>query len=165
MRKLQTALMMVLTLAIMSPAWAADKAKEKKAPPCPAAQRADRLTEGLTLSADQKAKVEAVCKELGPKMMDVMKKSSQVLNAEQKKAQAEAIKAAKDASKSVKEQAEAGTAAAKPTDEQKAKLAEIRKEMGALEKDLREKVMGALTTDQQEQVKKKLDAGKKKAAK
>ena len=157
-------MMVALALAITSPMLAAEKKREQKAPPCPAAQRVERMTEGLTLTADQKSKLEPVCKELGPKMMDAMKKMD-VLTPEQKKAQAEAMKAAKGAGKTGKEAHDAVAAAVKLTDEQKATQKEVRKEMGDLEKCLREKVKAILTPEQQEQLKAKAAEGKKKAAK
>ena len=122
-----------------------------------------RVTAGLTLTAEQKAKMDELCKDLGPKLMTIMKKMD-TLTPEQKKAQAEAMKAARDAGKKGKEAADAVAAALKLTDEQKAKQAEMRKEMAPLEKELREKVMAVLTSEQKEQLKKKAE-GAKKAAK
>ena len=149
---------------IAGPMLAAEKKHDHKAPPCPAAQRVAKMTEGLTLADEQKSKLDSVCKELGPKMMDAMKKGD-VLTPEQKKCQAEAQKAAKAAGKTGKEAHDAIAAAVKMTDEQKAKQGEARKEMGGLEKCLCEKVMAVLTPDQQEQAKKKAEAAKKKPAK
>ena len=145
MRTVQTVLMVALVLAIASPMLAAEKKQELKAPPCPAAQMVERMTAGLALTAEQKSKLEPVCKELGPKMIDLTKKMADVLAPEQKKAQAEARKAAKAAGKTGKEAYDAVMAAVKLTDEQKAKQVEPRKEMGELEKCLREKVMAILT--------------------
>ena len=81
-------------------------------------------------------------------------KKQEVLTPEQKKAREEAIKAAKAAGKDKKACMEAGEAAAKMTDEQKAKLSDIKKEMGACRKDLKDKVLAVLTPEQQEQLKK-----------
>ena len=78
---------------------------------------------------------------------------SGIFTADQKKARDEAAKAAKDAGKSRKEVMEAGRAAMKLTDDQKAKLADDRKESAALAKEVREKAMSILTADQKEQVK------------
>ena len=164
MQKVQTALMMALALVIASAVVAAEKKAQKKAPPCPAAQRVERLTAGLTLTAEQKAQFAPICKELGPKFKDAMKKGD-VLTPEQKKARGEAEKAAKAAGKTAKETAEAVAAAVMLTDEQKAKQAEVRKEMAPLEKELRDKVMAVLTPEQQEQLKKAAASAKKKVAK
>ena len=152
----------VVMLALVVTAWSV-MAAERKAPPCPAAQRVERMTEGLTVTAEQKTKFGDLCKEFGPKLMDVMKKVD-VLTPEQKTSQREAMKAAKDAGKTGKELREAVQAAVKLTDDQKAKQVETRKEMGALEKELREKVMAVLTPEQKDELKKKADEARKKAA-
>ena len=165
MRTVRTVLFLGAALLLACP-WlmAADKCKDppkgKKAPQCPAAQRVDKMTEGLTLTDDQKAKLGELKKEFGPKLMDAMKKSD-VLTPEQKKACGEAMKAAKAAGKDKKEVMQAGEAAAKISDEQKAKMAEAKKALAPLEKELREKAMAVLTSEQQELVKKKAPHGKK----
>jgi Spy/CpxP family protein refolding chaperone len=163
MRTARLALLGILALTIAGSVLAADKKAEKKAPPCPAAQRIERWTQGLTITGEQKPKFDALCKEFGPQMKDVMKKSQDVLTPEQKKVQAEAGKAAKDAGKAGKDYSQAVAAAVKLTDEQKAQQATINKEMGGLEKDLRQKVMAVLTPEQQEQIKKKAAEAKKAA--
>ncbi len=141
MKTVRIAVLLALTLAVAGSMLAAEKKKaEKKPPPCPAAQRAERMTAGLNLTAEQKAKLTEICKDLGPKLKAVIEKMD-VLTPEQKKARAEAMKAAKAAGKTGKEAAEAAAAAVKLTDEQKARQAEARKEMAPLEKELREKVM------------------------
>jgi hypothetical protein len=147
MKSVRTAVMVALALAVAG---------------SPAAQRAERMTEGLTLTAEQKAKLGEVCKDLGPKLMEAMKKVD-VLTPEQKKAEAEARKAAKEAGKTGKEASDAVAAAVKMTEEQKSKQAAGRKEMAALEKELREKVTAVLTAEQKEQLKKKAEEAKKKA--
>jgi len=149
-------------LAVVVTAWSV-VAAEKKAPPCPAAQRIERMTQGLTLTDDQKAKFAELAKEFGPKLMDAMKKTD-VLTPEQKKAQADARKAAKEAGKQGKELTEAVMAATKITDDQKAKQAEARKEMSALEKGFAEKARAVLTPEQKDELKKKADEARKKAA-
>ena len=160
----------VLTLGVvllMASALAAapkkGKGKKKKAPRCPAAQRVDRMLSGLTLTDEQKAKLDEIKKEFGPKLMEVMKKMD-VLTPEQKKARAEAAKAAKAAGKKGKEAREAVEAAVKLTDDQKAKMAEVKKEMGPLQKELTQKVLAVLTPEQKQQLK-KARGGKKKPAK
>jgi gas vesicle protein len=164
MRTARLALLVTLALMITGSVLAADKKAEKKAPPCPAAQRIERWTQGLTIADEQKPKFAELCKEFGPKMKDVMKKNQDVLTPEQKKAQAEAVKAAKEAGKKGKEIDAAIAAVVTLTDEQKAQRAEIKKEMGGLEKELRGKLMDVLTDEQKEQIKKKAAEGKKKAA-
>jgi Spy/CpxP family protein refolding chaperone len=166
MRTVRTAMMVALALAMACSVFAAEKKKgEKKAPSSPTAQKIERLIEGLTLTDEQKAKLADVAKEMGPKYEPLTKKMNEVLTPEQQKAQSEAVKAAKEAGKKGRELYEAGAAAAKPTDEQKAKQIEVRKEMVPLDKELQEKVLAVLTAEQKQQVEKKLAAGKKKAAK
>ena len=74
--------------------------------------------------------------------------------AEQKKARDEAVKAAKDAGKKGRELFEAGNAALKLTDEQKAKTAECFKAMEISNKEIRDKITKLLTPEQQEVLKK-----------
>lgn len=165
MKTVRTVLIVGASLLIACP-WlsGADKCKDppkaKKAPPCPAAQRVDRMTEGLTLTDDQKAKLGELKKEFGPKLMEAMKKMD-VLTPDQKKARNEAVKAAAAAGKDKKEAWKAGEAAVTLTDDQKAKLEEGKKVIAPLEKELREKAIAVLTPEQQEQVKKKMHHGKK----
>jgi len=162
-RRVVLTLGMMLALAV--PLLAAPKqAAEKKAPPCPAAQLVDRLTEGMTLNDQQKTKLDELKKEYGPKLMEA-RKGQDVLTPEQKKAQAQAIKEAREAGKKGVELREAGAAAVKLTDEQKAKMAEVRKLLMPLEKELREKAMAFFTDEQKEQIKKKAAEAKKKPAK
>jgi len=138
--------------------------KEKKARPCPAAQRVERMLKGIDLTDAQKAQLKEIQKEFGPKLAEAMKKMA-VLTPEQKKARAEAAKAAKAAGKKGKEAREAVQAAVKLTDEQKAKMAEARKAMRPLEKELREKVLGVLTPEQKEKLPKPKHHGRKRAKK
>ena len=163
MRTARTALTLVVALLITCPALAAGaKCDTKKAAPCPAAQRVDKMVQGLTLTDDQKTSLADVKKEYGPKLMAALKKMD-VTTPEQKKACAEATKEAKAAGKKGKELAEAGKAAVTLTDDQKTQLADAKKEMKALEKELRAKVMDVLTPEQKEQVKKAHHAKKKSA--
>ena len=166
MRTARTVLTLTLALLITSPLWAADSKKkaEKKAPPNPAAERIKRMTEGLTLTAEEKTKLDAIAKECCPMFVDAGKKLMDVLTPEQKKARGEAAKAAKAAGKKGKEFNTAVDSAATLTDEQKAKQADLRKEMSAMEKDLREKVMAVLTPEQKDQLK-ELRKSKKSAEK
>lgn len=167
MKTARAMLFLALALLIASPLWAEGPKKKKavkKAPPCPAAQQIERMLQGLTIADDQKAKLEAIAKEYGPKLMEMMKETD-VLTPEQKKARAEAAKAAKEAGKKGKEAQAAIDEAVKLTDDQKAKQAEAKKKMGPLQKELREKVMAVLNDDQKEQLKKKALEAKKKPGK
>jgi Spy/CpxP family protein refolding chaperone len=165
MRTARTLAMLALALVIACQALAAEKkGQAKKEPPCPADQRITQWLEGMTLTDAQKAKLDELKKEFGPKLMEAMKKMPE-LTAEQKKAQAEALKAAQEAGKKGRELMEARNAAVTLTDQQKAQQAEARKAMASLEKELREKVTAVLTPEQQEQFKKKVPEGRRKSAK
>lgn len=155
---------LAVALLVVSPLFAGEKKGKKKAAPpkCPAAERIERMTQGLDITADQKAKFAEIGKEYGPKLAECLKKVADVLTPEQKKLAAEATKNAQAEGKKGKELAQAVAEAVKLTDEQKAKQAELRKEMQPLEKELRAKVMEVLTPEQQAKVKEKMKAAKKK---
>ena len=73
---------LALALLIASPAIALAKG-EKKPAPCPATQFVNQMTKNLTLTDDQKTKLEGFEKEFGPKMVDAAK-AGDVLTPEQK---------------------------------------------------------------------------------
>ena len=153
MRVVRTVLALTVVCLIAAPLFSAENCKPaKKGPACPAAQFVDGMTKGLTLTDDQKAKIADIEKEFGPKLV-AAQKAGEVLTPEQKKAAGEAAKAAKAAGKSGKEAHQAVDAAVKLTDDQKAKQADAKKQVGGLQKELREKVMGVLTQEQKDQIK------------
>ncbi len=119
-------------------------------------------TRDLNLTDEQKAKVEDLKKELGPKSAELQKKREAVFTDEQKKARDEAMKAARDAGKSPREVFTAGREAVTLTDEQSAKMKEIQKEMGELEKTRMEKFTAILTPEQKEQFEKRMAEMKKR---
>ena len=161
MRTARIALALVVALLITCPVLAAGKkCAAKKAAACPAAQLVDKMVQGLTLTDAQKASLADVKKEYGPKLVAAIKKMD-VKTPEQKKAGAEAAKEAKAAGKKGKEVAQAVAAAVTLTDAQKTQLADAKKAKGALEKDLRKKVLAALTPEQKQELKKAHDAKKK----
>jgi len=163
MRTARVVVTLAVALLIATPLFAGEKKAKKKAPPpkCPAADRIERMVQGLDVTAEQKAKFAEFAKEFGPKLMECMKKMD-VMTPEQKKAAAEASKKAKAEGKTGKELNQAVAEAVKLTDEQKEKQAEARKVMQPLEKELRAKVMDVLTPEQQAKVKEKMKAAKKK---
>ncbi len=113
------------------------------------------MFEGLDLSEEQKANFKELWKEHMPKLKAVGEKMRDILTEEQRAARAEAQKAAIEAGKKGKEFRDAVQDAVKLTDEQKAKFAELRKEMQALRKEMREKSREILTPEQKEILKKK----------
>ncbi len=130
-------------------------------------RRIDRnlLLQSLNLTDEQKAKVEDVKKEFAPKAAEIAKKRDAVFTEENKKARAEAEKAAKDAGKNPREVAQAVREAVKLTDEQKAKMAELRKEEGALMTQRMDKIKAILTAEQKEQLEKRIEEFKSKMGK
>ena len=152
---IHTLSILLLAFAFAAPAYSADNEKKKKKKPAPAAVRVPKAIE---LNEDQKAKVEALNTEFGPKLAACRKEAAGVITADQKKARAEAMKAAKAAGKKGKELREAAEAAFKVTEDQKQQLARCKKDMGALQKEIRTQFAAILTDDQ----KAKLKGGKKK---
>jgi Spy/CpxP family protein refolding chaperone len=116
----------------------------------------DQMLKGLKLTDEQKAKVEALRKEYGPKLKEGWDKMQGVLTADQKKAREEAVKTARAAGKSRSEVWREAQAAVKLTDEQKAGMEKVRKDGQALRKEVHEKVMALLTPEQKEQLKKEM---------
>jgi Spy/CpxP family protein refolding chaperone len=112
----------------------------------------------LNLTDDQKAKLAELKKAYAPKLKAAHEKFDNVLTAEQKKAREDAMKEATDAKKSRREVFQAGMAAVKFTDEQKAKRAEALKGIEALNKEISDKVTKLLTPEQQEILKKAREA-------
>ncbi len=152
---IHTLSILLLAFAFAAPAYSADNEKKKKKKPAPAAVRVPKAIE---LNEDQKAKVAALNTEFGPKLAACRKEFAGVITADQKKARAEAMKAAKAAGKKGKELREAAEAAFKVTEDQKQQLARCKKDMSALQKEIRTQFAAILTDDQ----KAKLKGGKKK---
>ena len=151
-------MLLVMVLLIACPILAAEKKSEKKAakkgpPKCPAEQRIEQWTTGLSLTDEQKAKLAPVKKEFGPKLAELMKQRQAIYTPEQIAAMAEARKAAAKEGKKGRDLYQAANAAVTPNDEQAAKLAEVRKEIGKLEKDLRAAMMDVLTPEQKAEIK------------
>ena len=152
---IHTLSILLLAFAFAAPTYSADNEKKKKKKPAPAAVR---VPKGIELNEDQRAKVEALNKEFGPKLAACRKEAAGVITADQKKARSEAMKAAKAAGKKGKELRAAAEAASKVTEDQKQQLARCKKDMGALQKEIRAQLAGILTDEQ----KAKLKGGKKK---
>lgn len=166
MRVLCSVLALAASVALVSNLSAADQ--PRRGPGGPGAggrgqgqfNMIDMIVRGLELSDAQKAKLEELKKEQGPKLREAYEKMSSFLTDEQKKAREEAMKAARDAGKSREESREAIEKALKLTDEQKKKQEESRKSMEEMNKNLREKIMAILTPEQQETVKKRMAEGR-----
>jgi Spy/CpxP family protein refolding chaperone len=155
MRVVSTVLALAVSLAVVGSLFAQEKGK--KGPregkrPGGAIERIDGMVKNLNLTDDQKAKLEEIKKEYGPKLKEAGQKMETILTPEQKKARQEAAKAAKQAGKSREEVQKEAQAAMNVTDEQKAKMADARKAIGALQKEVHEKVMSILTPEQKAQL-------------
>ena len=156
---LHTLSLLLLALAVITPTFAADKAnKAKKKKP---AAVAVKVPKGITLNEDQRGKLAALNKEFGPKLAACRKEAAGIITADQRKAQAAAIKEAKAAGKKGKEIREAAEAAANITEDQKTKLADCKKAMGALQKEIRAGLAGILNDEQKAQIKAGKKGGKK----
>lgn len=158
MRIARTMLALAVSLVIVGNLSAAE---EKRGPegkhPRQAMMEHWAMLRGVNLTDDQKAKVDSVKQEYGPKFKEARGKIDAILTEEQRKARDEAVKTAKAAGKRGDEVWKDAKAAVTLTDEQKAKMAEARKGVEALHQEAREKIMAILTTEQKEQLKKPRD--------
>ncbi|SVD64811.1 uncharacterized protein METZ01_LOCUS417665 [marine metagenome] len=160
---IHTLSLLLLAFAVITPTFAAEKAnkaKKKKS-----ASAAIKAPGGVTLNEDQRAKLAALNKELGPKLIACRKEAAGIITADQKKARAAALKEAKAAGKKGKELREAAEAAFNVNEEQKTKLAECKKAMGALQKEVRAGLAAILTDEQKAKLKAGRKGGKKGAEK
>ena len=158
MRAVRNVLVLALVLAITAPLMAQEKARRKGEKQGRKAREAfsivpKEMLSGVELTAEQKAKFEALKKELGPGLKEARAKVQGIFTEEQKKAREEAQKAAKEAGKKGRELQKAVDAAVQLTEEQKAKMAEARKKMAEVQKQIREKVLEFLTPEQKDVVK------------
>ena len=113
------------------------------------------MLKGLNLTDDQKAKLAELKKEYAPKFKEEATKREGLLTDEQKKAREEAVKAAKASGEKARDSWKDVRGAVKLTDDQKAKMAELRKETETLHKEFREKITALLTPEQKAQLKEK----------
>jgi hypothetical protein len=145
----------LLLLLLVSNAFGVEKAQEQadkgepKRGERPVSQLMQRIKK-FVLTNDQQAKLAALEKEYAPRIRKTRHNADldSVLTQEQKKARDAAQQAAKDAGKNGKEIKQAGKAAVKLSKEQKAKLADAKKEATALRRELDEKAMALLTAEQ-----------------
>ncbi len=152
MRTVCTALALVATLMIANTVSAAGDKKASKIVGIRYYKTIDQNLSPVTLTDDQKSKLETLKKDYESKFQDAYTKQD-VLTPEQKKLADEAKKAAKAEGKSRKEVKAAVDEAVKKTDEQKAQEKEAGKALRALEKEMRGKVLDLLTQEQKDQVK------------
>ena len=151
----------LLAFAVITPTFADDKADKAKAKKKKPAAVAINVPKSIKLNEDQRAKLAALNKELGPKLAACRKEAAGIITADQRKARATAFKEAKAAGKKGKELREAAEAAVNVSEDQKTKLAECKKAMGALQKEVRAGLAGILTDEQKAQLKAGRKGGKK----
>jgi hypothetical protein len=162
MKTARTVLTLAVAMFVASPVFAAAGAKKGPAAKTTVAyyKTTDQTLKPVTLTDDQKTKLDGLKKDYEQKFKDAYAKLN-VLTPEQQKAGKEAGKAAKEAGKKGKELNKAVADAVKETDEQKEKAKEARTSLKALQGEFHDKVFGLLTDDQ----KKEITAAKKKPAK
>lgn len=150
---MRSLLLGVLTLGIcvgqVVSASAADEAKPKgKKNPAAAGQQVFAIPKEITLTDDQKTKLEAIKKEHGAKLSELTKKLDESLTDEQKKARKEAGEKARADGKKGKDLQSAVDEALKLTDDQKKKRAEVQPELAKLTQSIKEQIHGILTEEQ-----------------
>ena len=155
MRTLVAMLTLAMSLVVVGNVSAAGQVKAGQHPHHPMGLGTE-LLKGLDLTDAQKSQVEDLVKEYAPKFKAAKEEVGAILTPDQKKAYAAAAKAARAEGKKGREVAEAARAAANLTAEEKAKLAETKKEMGPLHKEFHEKLMEILTPAQREQLRKEI---------
>ena len=107
---------------------------------------------GVDLTAEQKAKIEALWKEYAPKLKEDPQALENLLTPAQKKARQDAIDAAKAAEQKARELQKAVQTAFQLTPEQKAKRAELAKPIRAAYQELQQKVLNVLTPEQKDEL-------------
>jgi len=176
--KLGRVLMTLAVAALVTMPASAQQQKQKKrggmqlSAPARALARIDKLhksMEGMELSDDQKAAINKIHEELGPKMKKTLDALKEVLTEEQQEAVEQAAKKAKEAGKEGWQFFRAVDAAFKPTDEQKPKIEKLGKQLNQLQLGVTKKIMAVLNDDQKDVLKKKMAArrggGKNRAKK
>jgi Spy/CpxP family protein refolding chaperone len=134
---------------IASSAGAAAKKKDKDG--IPYWQAIDRYLKPVTLTDEQKSKLEDLKKEYAPKLKEAYAKED-VLTPEQKKAGQDAQKAAKAAGKKGQDLKAAVADAVKKTDDQQKKEDEARKARTAVQNDMHKRIVALLTPEQRAQI-------------
>lgn len=124
------------------------KGKGKKKAAMAAGQQIFTLPKEITLTDDQKTKLEAIKTEHGAKLSELTKKLDDTLTDDQKKARKEAGDKARADGKKGKDRQAAVDEALKLTDDQKKAQDAIKPELTKLQGTIREKIHGLLTDDQ-----------------
>ena len=164
MKTVRITLDLAVALAMTVPLMAQEKkaGKGKRTKISPMAQVMLRMGKirstigDLDLTAEQKEKLGAIRKELGPKIGEVFGKWKDIYTEEQWTAAEEAGKKAREAGKEGRAMVVAVEAAVKLTDEQKKKTDALAKELVAVNRKMTKAIRGILTPEQKEKMKKAL---------
>jgi hypothetical protein len=106
------------------------------------------LPKGVELSAEQQEKLKAIKEEVAPKLAEVQKEIDAVLTKERKAAQAAAMQKAKAEGKDKREITEAGQHALGLKDDEAARLKQLGTQRGTILKDVQQKLQALLTDEQ-----------------
>jgi hypothetical protein len=156
MRRVSLALALFGVLALLAgPATADEKKAEPKKGAAKASDAAFNFPKQVQLTDDQKAKLEELKKEYGPKLDAIDARVGAIMTPERRKTEAEARKKAAADGKKGKEVAEAVSAALNLPAEDQAKRKEASAEKAKLMKEINPKKMALLTDDQKAQLKPK----------
>ena len=160
MRVVRVALILAVALLMVCPVLAQEKKKERKRGPG-GFDPVQRILRDLTLTDEQKAKIEDVKKEFAPKR-DEARKKMDVLSPDQKKAREEAVKKAREEGKSRGEIRAAAEAAVTLSDKQKADRDEGMKCLRTVSEQMIAKIKEILTPEQKAEVEKRMAEMKKR---
>ena len=149
MRLVPTVFILVLVMAMAGPVLAkggrgkgADKAANHEI------GKVLRFLKNVTLTTEQQTKVDSLKSEYRPKVSDGLKKVNGVLTPQQKQDQRAAQKKAKADGLKGKAANAAVNAAVNLTTDQKQQLSQAKKDLKAVEKELRQKARDLLTPEQ-----------------
>ena len=116
--------------------------------------RIDFMVRGLELTDAQKATIEEIKKEFGPKLKAAQEKQDSILTEDQKKARAEVLQKARESNEGRQNMRETIEKALNLTDSQKKDMDAARKASEELNKSLMDKVTSVLTPEQKEKLEK-----------
>lgn len=156
LKALQCVVAGVVSLSLVAGAGAEDAAKEKgkKRPERQQPSITMTMVKGIEITDEQKEKLAAIDKEFAGKLEELQKQQGSILTEDQLAAQREAGRKAKEAGQKPGEARKEIEEVLSLTDEQKAKLAELKKARGEVQQQIMARVMDVLTDDQEAALKK-----------
>jgi hypothetical protein len=107
-----------------------------------------KLPKGMALSAEQQEKLKAIKEQVAPKLGELQKQIDAVVTKERRQAQAEAMGKAKAEGKNKNEVLRAGQEALALKDDEAAKLKQLNVERGTILKQVRQQLEALLTDEQ-----------------